>query len=72
MAYCLTFARSGRSESNKLSLSKLTLQQSETYTPFANPMEAEEYSINYNSAVHGFDGPVQVSYPKYLYPQSSE
>ncbi|KAI4115607.1 MAG: hypothetical protein LQ338_007833 [Usnochroma carphineum] len=31
---------------------------------------AREYSINYNPAVHGFSGPVQVSYPRYFYPQS--
>ena len=32
---------------------------------------AREYSINYDPAVHGTSGPVQVSYPKYFYPQSS-
>ena len=32
---------------------------------------ARDYSINYNPAVHGTSGPVQVSYPKYFYPQSS-
>ena len=33
---------------------------------------AEEYSINYSPAVHGTSGPVQVSYPKYFYPQSGK
>ncbi|MCJ1280687.1 hypothetical protein MMC26_000004 [Xylographa opegraphella] len=44
--------------------------KSETYTPVDSGQIAEEYSINYNPAVHGFSGPVQVSYPKYFYPQS--
>lgn len=44
--------------------------QSETYTPVYSEAVAQEYSINYNPAVHGRDGPVQVSYPKYFYPQS--
>ncbi|MCJ1405765.1 hypothetical protein MMC11_008995 [Xylographa trunciseda] len=44
--------------------------KSETYTPVYSELVAEEYSINYNPAVHGFSGPVQVSYPKYFYPQS--
>ncbi|MCJ1390926.1 hypothetical protein MMC18_003787 [Xylographa bjoerkii] len=38
--------------------------------PYFMKAIAEEYSINYNPAVHGFSGPVQVSYPKYFYPQS--
>lgn len=33
---------------------------------------ARQYSINYNPQVHGTSGPVQVSYPKYFYPQSGE
>lgn len=48
------------------------LLQSETYTPVYSEAVAQEYSINYNPAVHGKNGPVQVSYPKYFYPQSSE
>ncbi|MCJ1319017.1 hypothetical protein MMC15_004349 [Xylographa vitiligo] len=44
--------------------------KSETYTPVYSEQVAAEYSINYNPAVHGFSGPVQVSYPKYFYPQS--
>ncbi|MCJ1339800.1 hypothetical protein MMC09_005092 [Bachmanniomyces sp. S44760] len=46
-------------------------QKSETYTPVPSQEIAQEYSINYNPAVHGFSGPVQVSYPNYLYPQST-
>jgi len=46
--------------------------QSETYTPVYSEAVAEEYSIHFNPAVHGTSGPVQVSYPKYFYPQSSE
>ena len=46
--------------------------QSETYTPVYSEAIAQEYSIHYNPAVHGTSGPVQVSYPKYFYPQSSE
>ncbi|MCJ1293077.1 hypothetical protein MMC34_004630 [Xylographa carneopallida] len=44
--------------------------KSETYTPVYSEQVAAEYSINYNPAVHGLSGPVQVSYPKYFYPQS--
>ena len=48
----------------------LTSSKSETYTPVYSEDIAHEYSINYNPAVHGTSGPVQVSYPKYFYPQS--
>lgn len=48
------------------------MNQSETYTPVYSDEIAEEYSINYNPAVHGTSGPVQVSYPKYFYPQSGK
>ncbi|KAK4690917.1 hypothetical protein P7C71_g5976, partial [Lecanoromycetidae sp. Uapishka_2] len=44
--------------------------KSETYTPVYSEEIAQEYSINYNPSVHGTSGPVQVSYPKYFYPQS--
>ncbi|MCJ1456766.1 hypothetical protein MMC28_007131 [Mycoblastus sanguinarius] len=44
--------------------------KSETYTPVYSEEIAHEYSINYNPAVHGTSGPVQVSYPRYFYPQS--
>ncbi|KAI4095817.1 MAG: hypothetical protein LQ344_001371 [Seirophora lacunosa] len=42
-----------------------------TYTPVYSAEIAREYSINYNPLVHGFSGPVQVSYPRYFYPQST-
>lgn len=48
----------------------LTFLQSETYTPVYSEEIARQYSINYDPAVHGISGPVQVSYPKYFYPQS--
>ncbi|KAL2039964.1 hypothetical protein N7G274_007367 [Stereocaulon virgatum] len=44
--------------------------KSETYTPIPSEEIAGEYSIHYNPAVHGTSGPVQVSYPRYFYPQS--
>ncbi|KAI9679236.1 MAG: hypothetical protein M1817_005255 [Caeruleum heppii] len=44
--------------------------KSETYTPVFSEDIARRFSINYNPAVHGFDGPVQVGYPKYFYNQS--
>lgn len=47
------------------------MAQSETFTPVHSRDIARRYSINYNPAVHGKSGPVQVSYPKYFYPQSS-
>lgn len=46
--------------------------QSETYTPVYSEQIASEYSINYNPAVHGTSGPVNVSYPKYFYPQTGK
>lgn len=52
--------------------SQLTETQSETYTPVQSEADANEYGIHFNPAVHGFSGPVQVSYPRYLYPQSGE
>ncbi|MCJ1250314.1 hypothetical protein MMC30_007540 [Trapelia coarctata] len=44
--------------------------KSETYTPVDSTEIVAEYQINYNPSVHGFSGPVQVSHPKYFYPQS--
>ncbi|MCJ1266734.1 hypothetical protein MMC22_006619 [Lobaria immixta] len=44
--------------------------KSETYTPVYSEEIARQYSINYDPKVHGTSGPVQVSYPKYFYPQS--
>ena len=46
--------------------------QSETYTPVPSEDIAREYSINYTPDAHGSDGPVQVSYPRYFYPQSGD
>ncbi|KAI4223477.1 MAG: hypothetical protein L6R36_005385, partial [Xanthoria steineri] len=45
--------------------------KSETYTPVYSAEIAREYSINYNPLVHGTSGPVQVSYPRFFYPQST-
>ncbi|MCJ1367292.1 hypothetical protein MMC16_006424 [Acarospora aff. strigata] len=45
-------------------------KKSETYTPVYSEEIARQYSITYDSVVHGTDGPVQVSYPKYFYNQS--
>ncbi|KAL8964767.1 MAG: hypothetical protein Q9183_004230 [Haloplaca sp. 2 TL-2023] len=45
--------------------------KSETYTPVYSAEIAREYSINYNPDVHGTSGPVQVSYPRFFYPQST-
>ncbi|KAL8749801.1 MAG: hypothetical protein Q9199_007470 [Rusavskia elegans] len=45
--------------------------KSETYTPVYSADIAREYSINYNPLVHGTSGPVQVSYPRFFYPQST-
>ncbi|KAL8947949.1 MAG: hypothetical protein Q9222_005818 [Ikaeria aurantiellina] len=50
---------------------KASQRLSETYTPVYSADIAREYSINYNPAVHGTSGPVQVSYPRYFYPQST-
>ena len=44
--------------------------QSETFTPVASAEDARQYSINFDPDVHGTEGPVQVSYPRYIYPQS--
>ena len=49
----------------------LIVVKSETYTPVYSEEIARQYSINYDPAVHGTSGPVQVSYPKFFYPQSS-
>ncbi len=51
---------------------KWILAQSETYTPVYSEEIARQYSINYEPTVHGKDGPVQVSYPKYFYNQSRQ
>ncbi|KAI9815357.1 MAG: hypothetical protein M1832_005495 [Thelocarpon impressellum] len=46
-------------------------KKSETYTPVDSPEIAAQFSISYNPDVHGTEGPVQVSYPKYFYNQSA-
>ncbi|KAI9830622.1 MAG: hypothetical protein M1819_005432 [Sarea resinae] len=45
-------------------------KKSENYTPVFSEAIAEQYSINYDPAVHGTSGPVHVSYPHYFYNQS--
>ena len=45
-------------------------KKSENYTPVYSEMIAQQYSINFNRDVHGFAGPVHVSYPKYFYNES--
>jgi len=37
-------------------------EQSENFTPAAEDF-AEEFDISWDTSVHGFDGPVQSSYP---------
>ena len=49
---------------------KGSIGQSETYTPVYSDDIARQYEINHDPGVHGTDGPVQVSYPKYFYNQS--
>ncbi|KAI9800256.1 MAG: hypothetical protein M1833_003370 [Piccolia ochrophora] len=44
--------------------------KSENYTPVFSEQIAQDLSINFNPAVHGSDGYVHVSYPKYFYSQS--
>jgi len=48
----------------------LTIPQSETYTPKSYSGAVVEPSP-FNASVHGSSGPVQVSYPNYLWPQTS-
>ena len=45
--------------------------KSETYTPVADPSIAEQFSIQEYPPVHGFDGPVNVSFPKYFWNSSA-
>ncbi|EXJ84859.1 hypothetical protein A1O3_05534 [Capronia epimyces CBS 606.96] len=44
-------------------------QKSETYTPrfYGN---LSDQPVTFNAAVHGFQGPMQVSYPEYYWPQT--
>ncbi|TKA65000.1 hypothetical protein B0A49_07968 [Cryomyces minteri] len=41
--------------------------RSERYTPVYSEDIAAQFSIRYDPGVHGFDGPLNVSYPKYFY-----
>lgn len=45
--------------------------QSETYTRKTYPTEAVQ-PVTPDPSVHGFSGPVQVSYPNYYWPQSGK
>jgi hypothetical protein len=45
--------------------------QSETYTRKEYPSEAVQ-PVTPDPSVHGFNGPVQVSYPNYYWPQSGK
>ncbi len=45
--------------------------QSETYTPIYYE-GLDQQPVDYVAAVHGFDGPIQVSYPEYYWNQSSK
>lgn len=45
-------------------------QQSETYTPVYNSEVASQFSIQEDLDVHGFSGPVNVSFSKYFYNSS--
>lgn len=52
-------------------------RKSETYTPVYYVTVAEDQGqgqqpVVFNPSVHGFSGPVNVSYPEYYWPQSSE
>ena len=47
-------------------------RQSEKFTPVSSLDTAIRFSIKYEPSAHGFSGPIQVSYPKYFYNQSSE
>ena len=46
--------------------------QSETYTPISSPEIGDDFGIHYDPGVHGFDGPVNVSYQNYFYNTSSK
>ncbi|KAL2349746.1 choline dehydrogenase [Cryomyces antarcticus] len=45
--------------------------KSERYTPVYSEDIAAQFSIRYDPGVHGFDGPLNVSYPKYFYNASA-
>lgn len=44
--------------------------QNENFTAETNPQVDEAYQLYPEEDVHGRDGPVQVSYPHYIYEQS--
>nr|OQO21649.1 hypothetical protein B0A51_13162 [Rachicladosporium sp. CCFEE 5018] len=44
--------------------------KSETFTPMQGPQVAEEYSVREDQSVHGYAGPVNVSYPNYQWNSS--
>ncbi|KAK4985849.1 hypothetical protein LTR28_002086 [Elasticomyces elasticus] len=44
---------------------------SETFTPVYSNSIADQFSIHYDPDVHGFSGPVNVSYSKYFYNESA-
>ena len=46
-------------------------RKSETYTPRSYE-GLEEQPVTFNASIHGFTGPVQVSYPEYFWPKTSE
>ncbi|KXL43916.1 GMC oxidoreductase [Acidomyces richmondensis BFW] len=45
--------------------------KSETFTPVTNVEEELQYSIEYDPNVHGYAGPVNVSYPNFIWNQSA-
>nr|POE98775.1 choline dehydrogenase, mitochondrial [Quercus suber] len=49
----------------------LMQSQSETYTPVPSSELAEQYSIQEEMGVHGFAGPVNISFPRYFWNSSS-
>lgn len=49
----------------------LYFRRSETYTPVYSERVAEEFSIQEWPAVHGYAGPVNVSFPKYFWNSSA-
>ena len=46
-------------------------KKTETFTPLQDEAEAAWYSVGFDPDYHGFDGPVNVSYPNYFYNTSA-
>lgn len=46
-------------------------KKSESYTPVSSLGVAEQFAIHGNTSVHGFEGPVSVSYPHYFWNTSA-